>query len=254
MSATPALSTERLTRRFGALVVADAIDLRLEPGARHALIGPNGAGKTTLVNMLTGRLRPDAGSVRLGAETIDALSTAQRVKRGLVRTFQITTLCMQLTVEESVVLALAEREGCGWRMLRPLGTHRDLIDEARALLATLGLAARAAERVDALAYGEQRIVEVALALALRPKVLLLDEPAAGVPAAETAAILAVLARLPADIAILIIEHDMDIVFRFARSITVLDHGRIVAEGPPDAIARDAHVQDIYFGQRGRRAA
>ena len=247
------LETRGLSKRFGALVVADAIDFRLEQGARHALIGPNGAGKTTFVNIVTGRIAPSAGQVLLAGKDITGLSQPQRVRRGLARTFQINTLFNGLGVLENVVLALSERDGVAWRMFRPAGRYGAIIEEAYALLERLGIADNAHRTVRELAYGEQRLVEIALALALNPSVLLLDEPAAGVPEGESALILETLARLPAHISIMLIEHDMDIVFRFARRITVLDQGRMVAEGSPGEIAADARVQAIYFGQK-RRAA
>ena len=248
-SVAPALEARALCRRFGALVVADDVSLVLERGSRHALIGPNGAGKTTLVNLVTGRLAPSAGSVRLHGEDVTRLPSAKRVLRGLGRTFQINTLFFGLTVLENVALALAERHGLGWSLLRPLGRHRVVLEEGQALLETLGIGAVAGRRVRDLAYGEQRLVEIAIALALRPTVLLLDEPAAGVPESERDLILATLKRLPAEIAMLIIEHDMDLVFRFAQRITVLDQGRVVAEGTPQEIAADERVRAIYFGSR-----
>lgn len=247
------LETRGLSRRFGALVVADNIDFRLEPGARHALIGPNGAGKTTFVNLVTGRLAPSAGKVLLAGEDVTRMSQPERVRRGLARTFQINTLFNGLSVLENVVLAVSEREGVAWRMFRPAGRYGEILDEAFALLDQLGIAGNAHRLIRELPYGEQRMVEIALALALNPSVLLLDEPAAGVPEGESALILETLARLPERISIMIIEHDMDIVFRFARRITVLEQGRIVAEGSPEEIAADAQVQAIYFGQKRRVA-
>jgi branched-chain amino acid transport system ATP-binding protein len=246
-----ALETRALTKHFGALAVADAIDFRLDRGARHALIGPNGAGKTTFVNLVTGRLAPSRGQVLLGGTDVTALSQSQRVRRGLARTFQINTLFFGLAVLENVVLALAERERAAWNMLRAAGRNRALLEEGHTLLDRLGLAASAHRRVRELAYGEQRLVEIAIALALRPAVLLLDEPAAGVPEGESALILDTLARLPADISIMIIEHDMDIVFRFAQHITVLDQGRVIADGTPAEIEANEQVRAIYFGERGR---
>jgi branched-chain amino acid transport system ATP-binding protein len=247
---TAALETRRLSKRFGALVVADAIDFRLEHGARHALIGPNGAGKTTFVNLVTGRLAPSDGEVLLDGDRITAMSQPARVRRGLARTFQINTLFAGLSVLENVVLAVSERERVAWQMLRSAGRFHALIDDAHAVLDRLGMAANAHRRVRELPYGEQRLVEIAIALALDPSVLLLDEPAAGVPEGETSLILDTLARLPDGISIMIIEHDMDIVFRFARRITVLDQGRVVADGTPAEIAANAEVQSIYFGERG----
>ncbi|HTO49601.1 MAG TPA: ABC transporter ATP-binding protein [Burkholderiales bacterium] len=230
------------------MTVADQIEFRLEEGARHALIGPNGAGKTTFINMLTGRLAPTSGSVVLGGEDITRLAQAARVKRGLGRTFQINTLFRDLTVLDNVGLGIAERLGVAGRMWRPASAYRSVRNEAMALLESLGIAADAAARVVDLPYGKQRLVEIAIALGLRPKVLLLDEPAAGVPKVESERILEVLDRLPAEIAILIIEHDMDLVFRFAKRITVLVQGQVLVEGTPDEIAADRRVHEVYLGE------
>jgi len=244
-----ALETRALSMSFGALRVANAINFRLEPGARHALIGPNGAGKTTFVNLVTGALQPSAGTILLDGAEITTLPQAQRVKRGLVRTFQITALFRRLCVLENVTLAVGERLGLAREMLRPAGTRRAAIEEAFALLERLGIADTALRPVRELAYGEQRLVEIAVALALKPKVLLLDEPAAGVPSSETSTIIAVIEQLPPEIALLIIEHDMDLVFRLARRITVLVQGAVLVEGPPDEIAADAQVRQVYLGER-----
>jgi len=244
------LETRKLCKSFGALTVADNIDFRLEPGARHALIGPNGAGKTTFVNMLMGAAAPSSGEILLGGEDVTRAPQSVRVRRGLGRTFQITTLFRSLPVLDNVALGIAEREGVARRMWRPASLHREVIDESRSLLGGLGLADDAATRVADLPYGKQRLVEIAIALGLRPKVLLLDEPAAGVPSHETEKILSNLERLPPDIAILIIEHDMDLVFRFARRITVLVQGTVLVEGPPEEIARDPRVHQVYLGEQG----
>jgi len=246
-----ALETVGLVKRFGALTVADSIDFRLDPGARHALIGPNGAGKTTFINLIAGRLAPSSGQVRLGGQDVTGLSEAGRVRRGLGRTFQINALFPDLTVLETVSLATGERAGTAGTMLRLFGHAREPIEEAHVLLERLGLADDAAARVGALPYGKQRLVEIAIALALRPKVLLLDEPAAGVPKAESGIILDVIAGLPQEIAVLMIEHDMDLVFRFASRITVLARGAILAEGTPAEIAADPAVRDVYLGERAR---
>ena len=242
------LETRALCKSFGALTVADNIEFRLEQGARHALIGPNGAGKTTFVNMLTGRLAPTSGSVVLGGEDITRLAQAARVKRGVGRTFQINTLFKDLTVLDNVALGIAERLGVAGRLWRPASAYRSVRDEAMALLESLGIAADAALRVVDLPYGKQRLVEIAIALGLKPKVLLLDEPAAGVPSLESERILEVLDRLPAEIAILIIEHDMDLVFRVARRITVLVQGQVLLEGTPQEIAADRRVHEVYLGE------
>ena len=242
------LETRKLCKTFGALTVADNIDFRLEPGARHALIGPNGAGKTTFVNMLMGALPPTSGEIFLNNEEITHTAQAARVRRGLGRTFQVTSLFRNLPVLDNVALGIAERLGVATRMWRAASGHKEIIDEARELLAGLDLSADAATRVADLPYGKQRLVEIAIALGLRPKVLLLDEPAAGVPSHEAQTILTSLEKLPGEIAILIIEHDMDLVFRFARRITVLVQGVVLVEGTPEEIARDKRVHDVYLGE------
>jgi branched-chain amino acid transport system ATP-binding protein len=243
------LETRKLCKSFGALTVADRIDFRLEPGARHALIGPNGAGKTTFVNMLMGALAPSSGEILLGGEEITRMNQSTRVRRGLGRTFQVTSLFRSLSVLDNVALAIAERSGVATRLWRAASSHREIIEESRELLSGLGLADEAHTRVADLAYGKQRLVEIAIALGLKPKVLLLDEPAAGVPSEETEKILGTLERLPANIAILIIEHDMDLVFRFARRITVLVQGEVLVEGTPEEIAKDARVHQVYLGEQ-----
>jgi branched-chain amino acid transport system ATP-binding protein len=248
MAAAAVLETRRLCKSFGALTVAENIEFRLEAGARHALIGPNGAGKTTFVNMLTGRLAPSSGEVVLDGEDITRLSQAARVKRGLGRTFQINTLFRELSVLDNVALGIAERTGVAGRLWRAASAYREVRDEAVSLLESLDLSAERNARVLDLAYGKQRLVEIAIALGLKPKVLLLDEPAAGVPSLESARILEVLDRLPAEIAILIIEHDMDLVFRFAQRITVLVQGQVLCEGTPAEISTDRRVREVYLGE------
>jgi branched-chain amino acid transport system ATP-binding protein len=242
------LETRKLCKSFGALTVADEIDFALEAGARHALIGPNGAGKTTFVNMLTGAIRPSSGRILLGGEDITRANQSARVRRGLGRTFQITTLFRSLPVLDNVALAVAEREGIARRMWRPASRYAEVKDECMGLLATLGLAEDALTAVKDLPYGRQRLVEIAIALGLRPKVLLLDEPAAGVPSHDSGRILEVLSELPSDIAILIIEHDMDLVFRFASRLTVLVQGQVLVEGTPEQIAADPRVRSVYLGE------
>jgi branched-chain amino acid transport system ATP-binding protein len=245
----PALETCGLCKSFGGLMVANGIDFRLERGARHALIGPNGAGKTSFVDLVTGALRPSAGQIMLDGLDITRLPQAARVKRGLVRTFQITALFRRLTVLENVTLAVCERLGVAGDLLQPAGQHREAIEEAFALLESLGLGEDALLPVSTLPYGRQRLTEIAVALGLSPKVLLLDEPAAGVPSSESGAIIDVGEGLPREIALLIIEHDMDLVFRLARQITVLVQGSVLVEGPPEAIADDAMVRRVYLGDR-----
>ena len=243
-----ALSTQGLTKRFGALVAVDAVTLSIARGARQALIGPNGAGKTTLINLLTGALAPTAGEVLLGGERVTALAQHARVKRGLARTYQVTALFPGLTVEESVLLAMLERDGRGWGMARSARGHGAQLEEARALLQQLGLRDDAERRAAQLPYGRQRLLEIALALAVRPSILLLDEPAAGIPAGESLEVLGAIAALPPEVTVLFIEHDMDLVFRFAERITVLVGGRVLMEGTPAEVGADERVRAVYLGE------
>ncbi len=243
------LETRSLCKSFGALSVAENISFRLEAGARHALIGPNGAGKTTFVNMLTGLLAPSSGRILLGGEDITRLAQVARVKRGIGRTFQINTLFRDMSVLDNVALGVAERHSVAARLWRPASGHREVREEAFELLDALGLAGDAGRRTVDLPYGKQRLVEIAIALGLKPRVLLLDEPAAGVPSLESEMILEAIDRLPGEIAVLIIEHDMDVVFRFAQRITVLVEGRVLCEGAPAEIASDPRVRQVYLGER-----
>jgi len=244
---TAVLETRGLSKSFGALEVARSIDFALKPGARHALIGPNGAGKTTLVNLLTGALVPSTGSVLLDGDDITILAENQRVKRGLVRTFQINTLFMGLTVLQNVYLTVAGGLGVSTTRFRPVGSQPAVVAEAERVLETIQLHEDAGRIVNELPYGRQRLLEIAIALALEPRVLLLDEPAAGVPNAESHIILDAIAALPDDIAVMIIEHDMDVVFRFAERITVLVSGGILASGTPDEIAASEEIRAVYLG-------
>jgi len=245
--ATAMLETTGLCKNFGALEVAREVDFRLERGARHALIGPNGAGKTTFVNLLTGALSPSRGSVVFEGEDVTALAQAKRAKRGIARTFQINQLFRGLTVLENVCIAVTERLGVGGSVLRPAGRRADVIEEASRLIEMLKLGGDAGRRIVELPYGRQRLVEIAIALGLNPRVLLLDEPAAGIPSAESHILLDAIATLPKEIAVLIIEHDMDLVFRFAERITVLVSGAILAEGTPAEIAANHEVRAVYLG-------
>ena len=243
------LETRGLCKSFGALTVAEQINFRLEPGSRHALIGPNGAGKTTFVNLLTGRLVPTSGQVFIGGQDVTALPQAERVRRGLGRTFQINTLFKKMTVLDNVALGVAERLKVADQIWQPARALKAVRDESMALLELLGIAADAGLRITDLPYGKQRLVEIAIALGLQPKVLLLDEPAAGVPSMESDRILQALDALPTDMAILIIEHDMDLVFRFAKRITVLVQGEVLCEGSPQEIAADKRVHQVYLGEQ-----
>ncbi len=246
----PLLETRLLCKNFGALAAARDIDFRLDPGARHALIGPNGAGKTTFINLLTGVLKPTCGRVLLKGRDITAAAQADRVRLGIARTFQINRLFRGLSVLENVYIAVAERLGAATSMLQPAGQRKDVVDEAMHLLETLKLSDDASQRISELPYGRQRLVELAIALGLKPEVLLLDEPAAGVPSAESHIILDAIAALPKHIGVLIIDHDMDLVFRFAERITVMVGGAIFAEGAPKEIGANPQVRAVYLGQAG----
>jgi branched-chain amino acid transport system ATP-binding protein len=245
---TAILEVRDLRKNFGALAVTRDVNLVLERGARHALIGPNGAGKTTLVNLITGVLSPSGGQVLLEGEDITRVPQAVRTRRGIARTFQINQLFRGLTVLENVYLAVAERTGACNRLWRPAGAERAVTDEALSHLDALRLADDALRLVRELPYGRLRLVEIAIALALRPKVLLLDEPAAGVPSSESHLILDVIAGLDPEIAILIIEHDMDVVFRVAKHITVLVQGAVLTDGSPADIIADERVRAVYLGE------
>jgi len=245
---TYALQTRNLVKRFGGFVATNDVTLNIATGARHALIGPNGAGKTTLINLLTGFLEPTAGSVILQDRDVTRLPQHRRVKRGLARTFQINRLFADMTVLESVTLAVNERLGIGAHWWRSVGAHAEAIDQAASLLGQLGLLDVAHATTKDLAYGRQRLIEIALALAAQPSVLLLDEPAAGVPTEESRDLFETIAQLPRDVTILLIEHDMDLVFRFADRISVLVMGAILTEDVPAAIAADPRVKQVYLGE------
>lgn len=242
------LATRNLQKRFGGIAATQDVSIALERGARHALIGPNGAGKTTLVNLLTGMLEPTSGTILLEGDDITRLPAHQRARRGLVRTFQISQLFDSLTPLETLTLVVAQREGAGLKLFAPLARHAAFANEAADLLGRLHLSDVMDRRVSILAYGKRRLLEIAIALASRPRVLLLDEPVAGVPSTESREILDTLAALPADVTVMLIEHDMDLVFRFARRISVLVNGALLTEGAADVIARDPQVKAVYLGE------
>jgi branched-chain amino acid transport system ATP-binding protein len=244
-----ALSTRGLSKSFGSLVVARDIALELPVGARYALIGPNGAGKTTLINLMTGMLTPNAGQIFLGSEDITGLEPQHRVRRGLARTFQINTLFAGLNALEAVTLAICERRGLAHEFWQNVAVHREAIEEAHDILVKLRLGEDCYQPTRELPYGRQRLLEIALALATRPKVLLLDEPAAGVPPEESGDIFEVVASLSDDLTLLFIEHDMHVVFRFASHIIVMVGGAVFTEGSPAEIAADPGVREVYLGKR-----
>jgi len=242
-----ALETRNLNRTFGALKATTDVSFRLEQGARHALIGPNGAGKTTFINLLTGVLSPSSGAIMLNGENVTALRRERRVQKGLVRTFQINQLFADLSIVESLALVISERRGHGWNWFRNAASIAGVDAEIAGLVQDFGLESVCDEPCASLPYGKQRLVEIALAVACRPKVLLLDEPAAGVPEADRKEVMMRLAALPSDVSILLIEHDMDLVFNFAKRISVLVAGALYAEGSVDEIANDPRVKDVYLG-------
>ena len=245
---TLALETRGLGKQFGGLKVTRDLSLKIEQGARHALIGPNGAGKTTVINLLTGVLKPNSGRIMLEGNDITDLPVHVRVLRGLSRTFQINQLYADLTPIETIGLAVAERLGRGGDWWRVMGTRDDVNAEIAENLERFHLTDVMNEATATLPYGKQRLLEIAVAIATRPRVLLLDEPAAGVPASERHDILASVAALPRDVTVLLIEHDMDLVFSFADRISVLVNGAMLVEGTPEQVARDPDVKAVYLGE------
>ncbi|WIY53237.1 ABC transporter ATP-binding protein [Devosia sp. YIM 151766] len=241
------LSVRNLNKHFGGLNVTDNVSLDLDPGNRVALIGPNGAGKTTFVNLVTGHIKPDGGQILLAGEDITTLTPSRRVAAGLVRSFQVTRLFSEMTPHEHVGLAILQRNGMSRHILADYRGVPELVGEIEAILALLNLDHIAQVPVSDIAYGQQRLLEIALVMALRPKVLLLDEPAAGVPGSDTMLIEKALAQLPPDLAVLMIEHDMDFVFRFAQRVIVLAAGAVIFDGTPDEVAADPRVREAYLG-------
>ena len=244
----PILQTIGLEKRFGGILATNDVSLSIEKGARHALIGPNGAGKTTVINLLTGVLRPTAGKVILAGSDITALRPHQRVRLGMARTFQINQLFLDLTPLETIGLAVSERLGHGSDWWRLVGSRSEGTEEIAEIIERFRLTDIMHQRTAVLPYGKQRLLEIALAFACRPQVLLLDEPAAGVPDAERQELLATIGELPADVTVLLIEHDMDLVFSFADRISVLVNGGLLLDGTPDEVARDPRVKAVYLGE------
>jgi branched-chain amino acid transport system ATP-binding protein len=250
------LSAQGLVKRFGGITATNNVTLNLKKGARHALIGPNGAGKTTLINLLTGMLEPTEGRIVLEGEDISRLSPHRRVRRGMVRTFQINQLFNSMTPLETLALVVSQQKGLGAGFWRPLGASKTVADRCAQLLEQFRLTEVMNQRTEHLAYGKRRLLEIAIALACEPRVLLLDEPVAGVPAGEREELLQTVAALPADVSVLLIEHDMDLVFSFANRMTVLVNGTVLTEGDPEQIANDPQVKAVYLGhgEQGAPAA
>jgi branched-chain amino acid transport system ATP-binding protein len=243
-----ALETRGLVKRFGGLTATDNVSLKLEQGARHALIGPNGAGKTTFINLLTGVLPPTSGEIFLEGADITRLRPELRVQRGLARTFQINQLFPAMTPLETLGLAVSERLGGGRDWWRVIGSKRAILDDIVDIAQRFRLVDVLDERTSNLPYGKQRLLEIAVAFACRPRVLLLDEPAAGVPEAERHELLATIAALPRDVSVLLIEHDMDLVFSFADRISVLVNGALFTEGTVQEVSTDPRVRAVYLGE------
>ena len=241
------LSAEGLVMRFGGITATNNVTLNLKKGARHALIGPNGAGKTTLINLLTGVLQPTEGRITLLGEDITNLAPNRRVKRGMVRTFQINQLFDTLTPLQTLALTVSQQHGLGTTWWKALGSNAKVVARCEALLEQFHLTEVMNQPTHVLAYGKRRLLEIAIALACEPRVLLLDEPVAGVPAGEREELLQTVAALPADVSILLIEHDMDLVFSFANRMTVLVNGTVLTEGDPEQIANDPQVKAVYLG-------
>ena len=241
------LSAQGLVKRFGGITATSNVTLNLHRGARHALIGPNGAGKTTLINLLTGVLQPSEGRIVLEGQDITQLAPHQRVRRGMVRTFQINQLFDSMTPLQTLALVISQQKGLGSQWWRALGASKDVAQRALQLLEQFHLADVQNQPTQVLAYGKRRLLEIAIALACEPRVLLLDEPVAGVPAGEREELLQTVAALPADVSVLLIEHDMDLVFSFANRMTVLVNGAVLTEGDPDQIANDPQVKAVYLG-------
>ena len=243
----PVLQATNLVMRFGGITATNQVSLSLARGARHALIGPNGAGKTTLINLLTGVLQPTEGRIHLDGQDITELAPHQRVKRGMVRTFQINQLFDSLTPLQTLALTVSQQSGLGSRWWQPLGRQTAVAERCEQLLEQFHLTEVMDQETRLLPYGKRRLLEIAIALACEPRVLLLDEPVAGVPAGEREELLQTVAALPADVSVLLIEHDMDLVFSFAKRMTVLVNGAVLTEGDPLAIANDPRVKAVYLG-------
>jgi len=245
---TVVLETRSLVKRYGGITPTNDVSIRVERGARQALIGPNGAGKTTLINLLTGVAEPTSGTIWLDGQDITRLAPHERVRRGIVRTFQINQLFSELTPLQSLALAVSAHLGLSAQWWRPLGSDARVVQACERLLAQFHLDDVMDQQVKLLAYGKRRLLEIATALACEPRVLLLDEPVAGVPEGERQEIFDIINALPADVTVLLIEHDMDLVFNFAKRVTVLVNGALFAEGDVQSISNDPRVKAVYLGE------
>ena len=250
----PLLEVDHLAKRFGGIVATDDLVLDVAPGELHAVIGPNGAGKTTLIAQLSGQLRPDSGRIRFAGTDITALPVYKRSALGLARSFQITSLFLDFSVLDNVALAVQAHDGHSFRFWRNARAETGLRQVARAALERVGLGARADWPASALSHGEHRQLELAMALASSPRMLLLDEPMAGLGPEESARMVTMLRALKAELTILLVEHDMEAVFALADRITVLVYGRVIASGSPDAIRADEAVREAYLGEEEAEAA
>ena len=244
---TPALQLSGLKKAFGGVPATNDVSLDVTPGERRLIIGPNGAGKTTLFNLITGDLAPDAGSIRVFGDDVSRLRPHQRAHRGLARTYQIITLFPRDSLEHNVVLSLLGLSKARWDAFRPLASHTDLHDAARAVLARVGLEQRAARPIAEVSYGEKRRVEIAMALAQRPRLLLLDEPLAGLSREERMTVKALITVIPRDVTVVMIEHDMDTALDFAERITVLHYGSVIVEGTRAEVVADPKTREVYLG-------
>jgi branched-chain amino acid transport system ATP-binding protein len=247
VSATPALEVRELSRRFGGLLAVDSVNLTVAGGARHAVIGPNGAGKSTLFNLMAGALRPTTGSVHLAGEEITRMAEHRRARRGLARTFQHASIFGPATTAANVALAVRRAQGCAHRPWPSRRRDADVAAEVERLLTMVGLDSRSALPAAALSHGERRCLEVALALAAKPSVLLLDEPTAGMAAPETRRFTELVQQLPSTVTVVLVEHDLDVVFGLATHLSVLHLGRLLADGDPETVRADPAVRTAYLG-------
>jgi branched-chain amino acid transport system ATP-binding protein len=247
MTAAPALEIVNLRKHFGGIPATQDVSLRIMPGERRLIIGPNGAGKTTLFNQIAGVLRPSSGRIQLFSRDVTRLPPHARAHLGLSRTYQIITLFPKDTLEHNITLGLLGLDGARWNMFRPLSFYAGLHEEARRILDLVGLGRLAEARVSEIAYGERRRVEIAMALAQKPRVLLLDEPLAGLSSEERAVIKSLIAAIPRETTVVMIEHDMDTALDLAETVTLLHYGRVIVDGARDAVIADERTREVYLG-------